>query len=356
MFIIKRNRQHGFSLIELLVGIVLAMIAVIVVMQVFQFNERRQRAGTGGDAAIMDGAIAITELQRDLRMSGMGMSNLAVLGCSLALPNGVTLPALAPVSINSSAVPAGDDNTDTLLILYGGGNGSPEGNRVQAHPSAKVYNMNTPSAFVAQDYVIASMTTQPTTCSLRLDQVSAVSGVNPGGTVTTTTGSTDLAEAMFDWGQTPHLVAYRVFSGRLQQCDFLQSDCRTAASAGWTDLQEGVVSLRAQYGRDTNASMDGQVDQYDQSTPTSNCGWARASAVRVALTVRNGQLDKETELTGSGAGQSPVPTWSGNADAAIDLSARTDWKHYRYRVFETVAPLRNIAWIGAKSECTNLVN
>jgi len=342
---VQRNRQRGFSLVELLIGIVLAMIAVIVVMQIFQYNEARQRTSTGGDSAIMDGAIAITELQRDLRQSGMGMASLSLLGCGITLPNSAALPAVAPVVINSSILPGGDANTDTLLIAYGNGNGSPEGDRVLSQPNSTTFNVNTPTAFVAQDYVIAASNTQLSPCNLLLDRVANVNGESTGGTVTTSTGTLSTGDALFNWGQAPHVVAYRVSGGRLVQCDFMIADCRTTNDGVWTELQDGVISLRAQYGHDTSSPMDGIVDVYDQTTPalntpTSNCLWARTNAVRLALTVRNGQMAGPTEVVTTTA-----PTWTGSAAAPIVVSGNANWKRYRYRVFETVVPLRNIAWL-----------
>jgi type IV pilus assembly protein PilW len=37
-----------------------------------------------------------------------------------------------------------------------------------------------------------------------------------------------------------------------------------------------------------------------------------------------------------GSGASPAP--------AIDLTANADWQRYRYRVYETIIPLRNMIW------------
>ena len=41
------RRSAGFSLVELMVGIVVAMVAVIVIMQVFRMTEGHRRSTTG---------------------------------------------------------------------------------------------------------------------------------------------------------------------------------------------------------------------------------------------------------------------------------------------------------------------
>ncbi|MBK8577812.1 MAG: PilW family protein [Candidatus Accumulibacter sp.] len=88
-------------------------------------------------------------------------------------------------------------------------------------------------------------------------------------------------------------------------------------------IANNIVSLRAQYGRDTTATTDG-IDTWDQTTPQQPtpadqekfaCLWARASAMRIAVVARNSQVDQGTVTA-------PAPVWAGSGDAAIDLSAR----------------------------------
>jgi len=68
----QASRADGFSLVELMVGMVIGMIAIIVVMQVFSLSEGSKRTTTGGDDAQMSGAVALTMLQRDIRQAGYG--------------------------------------------------------------------------------------------------------------------------------------------------------------------------------------------------------------------------------------------------------------------------------------------
>ncbi len=89
--------------------------------------------------------------------------------------------------------------------------------------------------------------------------------------------------------------------------------------------------------------MDAIVDTYNQTTPTTECGWARMRAVQVVLVARSAQLEKDNVTAAA-------PAWAGSAPA-IDLSADADWQRYRYKTFETVVPLRNIAWLGVQKNC-----
>lgn len=111
-----------------------------------------------------------------------------------------------------------------------------------------------------------------------------------------------------------NIIAYAIRGGNLMQCDWLNFDCTVAAN--WVRIASDIVSMRAE------------------------C--VGAGGVRVALVTRNPQLEKTTVTT-------TAPTWSGAA--AIDLTSTTvdagfTWQNYRYKVLETLAPIRNIVWIG----------
>jgi type IV pilus assembly protein PilW len=137
-------------------------------------------------------------------------------------------------------------------------------------------------------------------------------------------------------------------------------------------VASNVVSLRAQYGRDTNgisgstSTMTGVVATYDQTTPGSSadtttipryCGWSRVVALRLAVVARSPTYDK-TQPT------SATPTWDGSTAntattstlttvtptaVAIDLSSNANWKYYRYRTLQATVPLRNMIWQGSQS-------
>jgi len=45
------RRAAGFSLVELMIGLVIGMVAIVVMMQVFSVSEGYKRTTTGGDDA-----------------------------------------------------------------------------------------------------------------------------------------------------------------------------------------------------------------------------------------------------------------------------------------------------------------
>jgi type IV pilus assembly protein PilW len=328
-----------------MVGMVIGMLAIIVVMQLFSLFEGQKRTTTGAGSAQNTGAIALYSLQRDIQQAGYGTSQLNLIGCSVTLTSTYTDSALAPVVINSADIPAGDANTDTLLVTYGNTNGPTEGDGITAQPSSSVYAVQTPTSFSANDIVIAEPQTRPSPCSLIMDTVSSISTPN----VTVATGASGMANGtLYNLGKSPTVRAYAIHSGKLTVCDFLTSNCgdatKTSDTTVWAPIASDIVSLRAQYGQDTSSPMDGIVDSYGQTSPTTACGWVMVPAIRLALVARNGQYEKTTVTTAA-------PSWLGSASTPIDLTGNANWQHYRYKVFQTIAPLRNITVMGVQSGC-----
>lgn len=352
----RRAFQQGLSLIEVLVGMLIAMIGVVIMMEVLMTSEERNRTTSAGNDATSSGAIMLYMIQRDIAQSGYGFNTSRLLGCSVTLPTGATIP-LAPVVINPpvALVPAGDPNTDRLLVMYGTGSGQPEGNQVFS-TTASVYEAQAPAAFAIDDLVLGVADACP--AALQFGRVTVLGAntirtvaVNAGGSATTPSST-----ALFNLGRTPRVVAYAIRNGALTSCDFMAVDCRVVNAANWTPLANGIVSLRAQYGRDEVAPITGEVDTWDQTTPATACTRARTPAVRFALVARSGQFETAVGADGRRTCEQvtsgpTIPTWAGNATAPIDLtknpdnSDNTDWQCYRYRTFEVIAPSRNVVWM-----------
>ena len=348
----QRNipRSNGFSLVEVMVAMVIGLIGMLVTLQVYTLFEGQKRATTGGADAMNNGAIALNGLTNDIQKGGYGISSLNLVGCSTLLRTGVTLGTIAPVTINSATIPAGDANTDTLVVVYGNNNTAPEGDGITSQPGTNSYAVATPTAYQVNDWVIATPQTRAAPCILDMDQV--VSIVSPNLNVTT--GEAGMTNGMlFNLGPAPRMQVYAIRNGNLTVCDYMANDCGLPANTGntaiWVPIADNIVSLRAQYGQDTNTPMDGILDVYNQATPTTACGWMKTSAIQLALVARNGQPEK-TAVTGV------APVWSGSAATPINLTGTTvptgfTWQNFRYRVFQTTVPIRNVSWKGVQTGC-----
>lgn len=357
------RRSAGFSLVEIMVGLVIGMLAIIVILQVFSLSEQRKRTTTGGGDAQSAGAIAFYQLQSDLTQAGYGLNTTRLLNCKIKWPvaaggNVTTAVAIAPVTINPpvAIIPAGDPNTDTLLIMYGNTNSEPEGNPVQAQAGSKYTLQMVKNAFAVNDNVIAA----PDACGVNelfLDKVSTIDA--DAHTLTTVVNKT--ATTLYNLGPSPTLIAYAIRGGNLTACNYTANDCGTADTSDvsiWVPIASNMVSMRVQYARDTSGTMDAIPDIYDQTTPATNCGWARVPALRMILVARSAQYDKDVVTQNA-------PTWAGSvadnptgsASDPIDLTKNPDgtangsWQHYRYKSFETIVPIRNITWMGVPAGC-----
>jgi type IV pilus assembly protein PilW len=353
------HRNKGFSLVEIMVGMVIGLLGIIVMLQMLSLSESQKRTTSGSDDAQNAGAITLYGLQRDIQQSGYGVSAQRLIGCSVLLRAGVTLNSLAPVVINPAFIPtaASDANSDTLLVVYGNSNSPGEGDGITSQTGQNIYTVQTQTSYNVGDNVIAQYAARQTTCALSLDSIQIVpaSSVNVTvatgvATIMTTNTSAGITPVLYNLGITPSVLVYAVRNGNLAVCNFINDNCSSPANAEittanesvWVPIAGNIVSLKAQYGRDTNTlPMNGIVDTYDQTTPTTACGWIRTGAVRLALVARGG----------GGANNTPVPTWAGSAADPINLGAFPTWQNYRYKVFETVVPIRNVTIQGVVPGC-----
>lgn len=369
------SRQAGFSLVEIVVALVIGMLGMIVIMQVFGVFGAQKRSTSGGNEAQNNGAIALYGLQRDIQQSGYGIGDLRLLGCSVALRAGVVLTNLAPLTIYPAGtvnppIPAGDANTDTLLVVYGNSNSSVLGEEIRGG-GGTAYTMETPFGFAVNDRVIAHAKARGGACigvnALTLDTVNGAAGAS----ITVASGGGLITNQLFNLGPAPVVRAYAIRGGNLTVCDYMVSNCGSAADAAppvnptvWVPIASNIVSLRAQYGNDTTlvggrAARPNTVDIYSlvSTAPAGardgsvECGWARIPAVRIVLVARSEQFEK-TNVTGPGVGTAPTPTWAGSfarpagsAITPINLSLDPNWQRFRYKVFETTIPIKNIGWM-----------
>lgn len=68
------SRQTGFSLVDVMVGMVLSLLGTIIIFQVFEVSERIKRTTTGGGDAQQNGAAALFALERGVRQAGYGIN------------------------------------------------------------------------------------------------------------------------------------------------------------------------------------------------------------------------------------------------------------------------------------------
>lgn len=357
-----RRRVAGFTLIELMVGVVVGLLATLVISNVLSVAEGQRRSSTSGSDAQVNGGLAIYAVQRQLKMAGYGLSTEGnALGCTLqARYNGGAAPATMPPTLAPVLITAGaNGNPDTLRILS-----SSKTSFALPVSVTGAYDPNLPAN--ANRFLVAS-----TLGAAQGDLMALVYGANqPCQIFQVSADPTVLGRIdRLDGGSWNDLKfpnaplaansgAFLVNLGALNDVTFSltadyklrQTTAQLATQASTSqDLQSNIVSLRAFYGKDTDG--DDTVDTFDAVTPADNAGWLRVRAVRVAVLARSAQYEKE-EVTTS------LPLWDVGTFASvtgsigcgsskcIELKAdvSSDWKHYRYKVFDVLVPLRNQVW------------
>jgi type IV pilus assembly protein PilW len=376
------SRQRGMTLVELMVALLLGLVTTYFIAQVFAVAEGQKRTATFGSDAQVNGAVALYTLKRHIQVSGYGLTSVTEgLGCAIKGefgPAGSTAAApamnLAPVVIARSAAASAPSDSITVLSSSKSTFATPV-YVSETHPNNTNYfpvrssfgvavgdvMLAIPKAWDGNNhctlFTVAEDASSPDT-TLSMTRIPHVTG----GTASWNNVSPASVFPPAGYEQGSSLVNF----GTIKRAVFgvnqenLQVVTWTQAGIGNAEqLQTGVVLLRALYGRDANG--DGVVDTYDTTTPATAAEWGRVLAVRVAVVARSGQYEKD-EVT------AVAPTWNVGSDVAVSyvdapgnaatvcaagasncelpltLSHLNSWKNYRYKVFDTVIPLRNILW------------
>ena len=373
----QKMSSAGFSLVEILVGMVMGLLGIIIIFQVFEVSEGIKRTSTSGGDAMQYGALALYTLERDLRQAGSGINNLQMAGCNTLSYDEELTPSIrpavtmVPVIIGLNLDPK---LPDSLTITYGN-------SQTQSTPVKMTNTMATGTSFLKVDNRygflpgnrilisepgkpcwIAQITALPDTAP-ESDQIwhdtgtyqdannNTVSARYNGPTgFTDTTGVVTLyteAARIYNLSSTPTRDIFSVANSQLM----LDSNRMTAGPGA---IADNVVQLKAQYGHDngvndgsvvntTYAPDDGMVDNYTNTmpSPAAAADWMQVIAVRLAVVARSAQVEKPKVSGGPCDATTVAPTWAGGN---LDLTADPNWKCYRYRVFESIVPLRNAIW------------
>lgn len=358
-------KQRGFSLVEIMVGLVIGAIATLVIMQVFANFEGQKRTTTGSADAQTNGSIALYNIQRDIQMAGFGLPLFDAVNSPMkcATSNFPLLvdtdndPVTDPETVNFGIFPiaideGGDDAgaSDIITMRYSRSN-STSGIPVKIN-TINSQGLNVPSIQGCNGPVAGQMDialiSNGVDCVLRY--VESVDDEFPGAQFIKLDDESSSPAIMKDssisclgdWRQ----IQYRIVDNQLMRNDTSPEDVPSVAD---------IVNIQAQYGI-SNAVDSNQVVSWvdadaavlDVTDPNSR---NRIKAVRVAVTARNGLLEKENVTAACSSTTTANPTglcaWAGTIDnpaPAIDLSNDDNWQRYRYRVFETIIPLRNMIW------------
>lgn len=95
-----KRSQRGFSIVDIMVGMVISLIGVIIIFQVFQESESIKRRTTGGGDAQQNGVAALFQVERSLKQAGYGLNSNDA--------------GINPVVITANAI----DTPDSITVNY----------------------------------------------------------------------------------------------------------------------------------------------------------------------------------------------------------------------------------------------
>jgi type IV pilus assembly protein PilW len=379
--LVKRHasKQLGFSLIELMVGLVIGLLMSLVVYNTLNLNEGRKRTTTSLNDVNQAGSYAIYQLDKLIRSAGSGFTGGGdkvgadyAFGCRLDMALGGTqltpvtaaLPApftsvtttvrVAPVIIADGAAGAGGDVIITMAGNAGLGESPTAFSALATTATLKLVNH---AGVRASDVVLlADKTTAISPCLVQ--QVATTFIPTAGGSNVTLAGNyytaTINARSVADFtatsqvinlGQAPNLNMFAVGANNtLMKYDLMQTrqTSATAANPNPSVYVDGVYQMQALYGVDTNPA----TSSLTWVAPTGTFSSAslltgslaaavtlkRIKAIKIGVVMRTPLLERETVS---------ASTLQLFADTTLPITVSLSPTTFRYRAFEAVIPLRN---------------
>jgi type IV pilus assembly protein PilW len=396
----SRRGQAGLSLIEMMVGMAVGLIASLVIMKSFSSSEIYRRNISGSGDALQSAAIAAQRLDMVIQESGAGLARgskvwgcklLVSVGGSTILPRAAAFPApFSGVEKTLRAVPAaildgGASASDTILVMAAD---SAAGNRALTFSStgttlvvsptpALGMGLKTTTDSTLYDLFLAvpqDVPNDPGDCRM-VQAATTFAPVTPtadaslgasAGLKVATVSSSDIplnaasygnvdativskAPAAFHMGlrNGPTFALLGVNSnGELVQYDVLNR----------MDPQvfgENIFLIKARYGLDDGVGGVDNDNAVDEWVSPSEAGWSMADlmdgklatqqkigyikAIRIAMVIRSSQP------VSTDAPISKLLLFQDLPEARrFSRDLTTDEQRYQYQIYEWVIPLRNM--------------
>lgn len=413
--------SRGFSLVEVMVSMVIALLTFLVMLQMFQSWDRSKRTTAAGGGAMVSGAVGMYRLERDLRLAGFGLFGSPDFGCDVEAYDGDRPVPQYSFPLRAIRIVDGAGGLpDRIEVLYGSSEGvanqgfatvSAGGQPYTGRATDETTEMDIGAlggfrqgdlAIIASDPDDNRITTNSecrlveitstvqgdrrTFAHVNAQYANAYTGVanqaarynRPGGPVDV--GDLGQTGRVYGLGPRPQRRVWQIRDNRVlafvNDLAWLDVDADTANDI--TEIADNVIDLQAQYGvaATPGTAAETQCIQADPNpwwtvtdpslrngNPTGtdpiNCLefiWA----IRIGVLVRSDEFEKTWGVAADAGGSAVSPAWTvgaftmRNVDGTADSFAAStqanpsrdpnDWRHYRYKVFEAVVPLKNVFW------------
>lgn len=395
----RARRAGGFSVVELMVSLVIGLLALAFATKLVVGGEQSKAVSLGGSDAMQNGMLALFSLSGDAGQSGWGINDNRINGCDTLMTDangykllkvtvgGATTAPLAPVVIQSNGAAS-----DQIEFNFSGSSDAAAsvglfkdyklGDTTLTSDTYNAYGY-APTGANAATVVLATHDPAIAGGKCAIGEIAALTPNNsvftlgggryaaPGGLGEPyTTGLT----RVFNLGP-ENLLAFHTWSVK-NGVLMLQSTNLAGAAAAPVSVMDNVVAIKAQYGFDTSPAVgpgpknlpwsadngmvvsqwSGPMIDADGDGAAGGPGdYQRIAAIRIAVVARSKNPEKPDVKTGlctATVAQPKVFTSASPATTApvsmtvnVTVAGDTiDWKCYRYRVFETIVPMRNLEW------------
>jgi type IV pilus assembly protein PilW len=362
--------QRGFSLVELMVALTLAMLTVLVVMQALAVFEARKRVTVAGNDAEIAAAVGMLLVEREARMAGAGLTLPRGFACSAGINvyyDGDTVldgAMLAPVAIVDGA-----DGPDTLRVVRSDAPfGVAPATIVKGMPNpSSILTVDGPAGLLDGDLFLAgaadgskvctlmqmSRDAQPTGNGWNLNHNSGQSDFNPPNPshAFTTAVRYDVGDVVVNLGRLGLRSLGVVCSDGAapahdNQCTLASYDTLATPDPPTLGDVESVVGnvfdFQVQYGVAAAGSQD--VSEWVDATggtwaaPTA-ANVARIKALRIALVTRG---YREPRMVSPAS----LVLWDAGEPTEVTRALSDPERRHRYKVLTAVVPLINVIWAG----------
>ncbi|MFA7503341.1 MAG: PilW family protein [Burkholderiaceae bacterium] len=368
--------QRGLSIVELLVGMAIGLLAALAIVQGFSASEIGRRATTGQADAQQVGTMTGWRLMRELRLAGNGFANgMNVWGCRLLawqngsalLPRASAWPqpfAALPTSLNLlpiAVLDGGGTNPDTVMVMSAGNSTGGAPMAVTITSQAQVETLPSVGFRAGDMLLVSNPSTSGGDCQIGQVDSSYTPPLTGQAAATAVPTSSALAApynnangftllpqpadyTLMNIGATPTFALFGVSDDeQLVQLDMLERITLSEPAP----IGENVVNLQVLYGIDDGSAGGVADDNIVDTWVTPTDAWSFANlqangeaalaikALRLAIVVRS------TERQGVQGPASITLFPDLPATVQTTLNHSVEQRSFQYQVYDTVVPLPN---------------
>ena len=334
------KKHRGFSMVELMVGIVISMLVVLAVAGTAQFLEIQKHITVGKNSTLESLAITSNTLEEDIRMAGFGLSSCPV---THLVSSNDTEDLTRAVTVTMGA---DNKSSDTLQLVYGDSQFGIAKSFLTAM-TANNFNVNYAGQLTAGSLALIS---DGTSCDVYFINASPVQNAT-GNSYTVAYGGKDTYNNSWTDATVRNAGAMVIGFNGIKNLTYslsgtsLQVKDAVAGTAA-TMVSDNIVMVRFYYGLldgsfvAANSKNNAGTDYSPAGLTATPANLTNIKSIRMFIVARSPVLNK-TDSSGNCTTTSSAPlSWTGGP--VIDLSATANWGCYRYSTSDLIVPLKNV--------------